>query len=171
MDTSGEVSRLRQVTQAIQVALAHASSASGDRTAQQTAEGALTTAKEALKTAEEQSHAADASLIQILAAAQQHFATHEVGPNCPLCESSERVSGLAERVNKRLATVQQVRDAALAVTTAERTSQSKRSTLNATIAKARQFLDAAQKTIGGASEQWRDAHAADLPLEIGHGKE
>lgn len=161
-DTSAETSRLRAAAQAIQSALTQAEGVTGDREAAQRDARALNAANEALKTAIEQSEAADASLVQVLSAAQQHFASHGVRDQCPLCESAERVEGLAERVDSRLASVQRVQDAAYAATTAEGKRSAGQQALASTLAKTRRLLGAAAAAIDAAPAEWQRTHAPAL---------
>lgn len=161
-DTASEVSRLRAADQAIQSALTQAGGAGGDREAAQRAAAASQAANETLKTAIEQSEAADAALVQVLTAAQQHFASHGVGARCPLCESAERVEGLAERVESRLSSVQRVRDAGATAASAVSARNACQQALESTLAKTRRLLAAAATAAEAAPAEWGRAHATAL---------
>jgi hypothetical protein len=161
-DTVDQSDRLRAAAQAIQSALTQARDVAEDREAAQRTAAASRTANEALKAAIEQSGAADAELVQVLTAAQQHFASHGVGKRCPLCESEERIEGLAEHVESRLTSVQRVRDASTAAANADRARDACQQTLESTLSKTRRLLADATTAIDAAPADWRRAHAAAL---------
>lgn len=67
-----------------------------------TAEAALEKAKVDLDAITSDTADGYLEVLEILKAAQKHFATHSQPSVCPLCESSERAGGLVAEVNRRI---------------------------------------------------------------------
>jgi chromosome segregation ATPase len=72
---------------------------------------ALRAAEATLAERLEQAPSDAADVVQLLEAAQAHLSKHEAPSACPLCESAERVVGLAERVSDRLEAFAELKNA------------------------------------------------------------
>lgn len=162
VDNSAVASALRQASQSIGTLLAQSDGVAAATAEVSTAEAARATAAQSYENAIGQSNSADAAFVQILTTAQQHFKQHPVGDSCPLCESKEKVDGLAERVGERLAKFEAVRIAQQAVTSTERTLQAKKSSLDSAVSRAMQHINAAVSKVSVAQDEWRKAHATAL---------
>jgi hypothetical protein len=101
---------LRKSQQTIESALSAAESLDRADKAASESDSAATAAERALELAEQDAQTIDSSLVALLEAARVHLAQHPQGTLCPLCESADRVDGLADRVRDRIAAAGRLRD-------------------------------------------------------------
>lgn len=104
------------------------------------------------------SELADAELIEILEIAQNHFSTHAVGAACPLCESSEKVDGLSERINERLSKLKDLEDSRHAVQNAAETVQRCKLSLTNIQDRCKNLAIVAIAKFDMCDELWRSTH-------------
>lgn len=106
----------------------------------QESKSALQTAQASLDQSISQVTQDASSLVGILEAAQKHFAGHPTPSVCPLCESAEKVEGLAARVNTKL-------DALTALRTAQATKRAKEQALEQAIQQSQTLLQIARDNV------------------------
>lgn len=128
----------------------------------ESAHAVLATANASLAAAETEAMAGDAAFERILSAAKEHFTQHSVGDFCPLCESTERVQDLAQRVNERLAKLEALSTARSAATTAQSHCTTKQSVINSLAERAKVLAKAAEDKVEKAAAKWSDAHKQSL---------
>jgi energy-coupling factor transporter ATP-binding protein EcfA2 len=101
---------------------------------------------------------ADADLIEILQIAQSHFSTHSVGDICPLCESTEKVDGLSDRINERLSKLKDLEDSRHAVQIAAAVVQRCKLSLNNIQERCKNLAKVAVAKFNLCDELWRNTH-------------
>ncbi|HJV81332.1 AAA family ATPase [Noviherbaspirillum sp.] len=153
-DTTADVSSLRTVVTALEALInlkGDWDTSIGER---EEAETAIGVAKEALYQAEAEAMSNDAAFERILSAAKEHFDQHDVGSVCPLCESSERVMGLAQKVGDRLAKLQTLSEARQTLSTVQTTFSAKNAVVEGHQKKAKTQAATAVEKIGKAPKEW-----------------
>lgn len=129
--------------------------------ATQESDAALEAAKIAsadLATAEAEAMSSDAAFERILLAAREHFNHHAVGDSCPLCESAERVNGLAARVDERLAKLTALTEARRIVVATQTTFKAKQAVIDNLSQRIITATTGAIERVSKASEEWSGAH-------------
>jgi len=104
--------------------------------------------------AEAGSASEDTLLIEILEAAHTHFSNHKVGTVCPLCESSDKISKLDERVRDRLSHLTALTDKRRAGDLAEKQLAAKQATRNSLQERAKELAVAAFESIEKTPSEW-----------------
>ena len=155
-DASVAIAELRTLERLVDAAATAIDDLAAADRAAETAQAQVNTAQKELDTAETSALAVDASLVQLLEAAQQHFSKHAVADACPLCESPERTEGLKERVDARIAAASQVRALTGAVKRATPEAAGKAIARTSALLKAQQAIAAV--ATAATSQEWRKAH-------------
>lgn len=161
-DVSRNIAGLRSVARAIEDLLAHrkGSVAVADELGTVLAEQRA--AEQALRAAESDSASGDAALVQLLTVAKSHFDAHGVGEACPLCDSAERIQGLGERVEHRLAAMKELSAARARDEQARARVAMKQAAADGQAAQGRHCVAAALEAARAAPKAWADDQATLL---------
>lgn len=119
-----------------------------------------------LATAEAEAMSSDAAFERILLAARDHFNQHAVGDSCPLCESAERVNGLAVRVGERLAKLKTLTEARSTVVATQSTFKAKQAVVENLSQRIITAATGALEKINKASAEWSAAHKDALDTVV-----
>ena len=153
-DPTEEVEKLRLGQRAIEAIERMRDSIDSASTESEAAAGALSSAESALAQIEAAALAEDAAFKRILSAAKDHFSQHPVGDQCPLCESGERVTDLADRVSARLVKLKAVTDARKALGQAQSNATSKQAVFTSAITRSKQAALGAREKTQLLADQW-----------------
>jgi AAA domain len=121
-------------------------------------EGNLKDVNDALAKFNANLDSADAELIEILLSAQSHFSTHAAGNFCPLCESSEKVDRLSERINERLSKLNDLEQSRQAVQVAIGAVKSCRFILENVQGRFKDLVTVAIAKFDSCDEVWRNTY-------------
>lgn len=157
-DTSAATRALRHLERTIESAIAAFDEFQGSGKAAKSADETLAKTRQDLRDGEQGALAIESSLVGLLEAAQRHLAQHPISATCPLCESSERIGGLADRVRARLAAAERIRVLGQAVRNAEALVQNASAVRSQVLTKTRQSLTAAATAARLAPNDWRVAN-------------
>lgn len=161
-DHSQEVVVLRNAAKAIESVVSLKEQGASAKVDFDAAQGVFDKANTSLLTIEAAAMSGDAAFERILSAAKDHFASHPVGDTCPLCQSSERVEGLADQVNDRLRQLTELTSARKQVRDAETQLESKKVAVEAFIARAKALAKTTEEKISIASGQWIESQPSAL---------
>lgn len=152
-DHSKDMNALREAVKAVEAVVSVKELSETARGEAAIAKQQLDEANASLISVETESMAGDAEFERILSTAKDHFALHPVGDFCPLCQSAERVTDLADRVNKRLAKLKALTDARQQVRAATSQNDSKQSVINSVAERARALAATAADKVAVAAPQ------------------
>lgn len=156
-DTTSEVQSLRAAVSALQAVIGAAAAVTSAAQSVATSEQALHVAEANKTAASAANHSADANLVPILVAANEHFEKHGLGKSCPLCESAEKAADLAARVQQRLVALKALTEASDQVATENQRLMTRRTLLDGAKATLETAAAAAATCIQQAPESWRNA--------------
>ena len=118
-DAEAEIASLDAIIRQADVMLNMLGQVSGLQAAVEQAQVGLEEVKQALDTVREKVGDGQEDVLDILESAQEYFHDHTVGSSCPLCESAEKIEGLPDRINQKLAEMAEIRQATTSYENAE----------------------------------------------------
>lgn len=157
-DPTKDVAALRAAAKAIEAVASLKDLSEAARLGATTAKDELDKKLDDLAAAESDGLEGDTAFERILSAAKNHFSQHAVGEFCPLCESKERVSDLALRVEERLSKLQALTAARGQVAGAKSTYASKQAIVDNLAERAKLLAATAVDKAKLAPTQWTEQH-------------
>lgn len=161
-DPTQEIAALRAAAKAIDACISLKEQAKPAREQAEAARKHLAEMNANLASVEGATQSDDAAFERILSAAREHFARHPVAEFCPLCESTERIAGLAVHVEERLSKLKAVTAARAAVADAESSCVSKDSVVQSLVDRAKSLAAATEEKVKQAPPYWKQKHSNAL---------